>query len=195
MPLEDDILALLAREPGLKGREIAARLGCDKAVANSTLARLGQRHRARQDTGYRWFLNSINTNTSNTTNTINIDHGQRAQPPIDTPLARLCRYYIQCLSLDENGVGLFAKNRYAPDYIELSAIPQLDPEERPISSFPGVGELFQRLRGSPGREVPYLGYPVRLRHHRSENWEGYFVEPVFLYELGDDALQPGTDPA
>lgn len=188
MALEDDILALLAREPGLKGREIAARLGCDKRLANSTLTRLGRRHRVRQDAGYRWLPVVPNTQP------IHADLGKGKQPRVDTPLARLCRYYLQCLSLDENGVSLFARDRYAPNYIELPDLPQLDPEERPMGGLPGVAELFRRLRHGASRKVPYVGYPVWLRHHRTQNWEGYFVEPVFLYEFGDDALQPGTEP-
>ena len=40
MALEDDILGLLARESGLKGREIASRLSLDKRLVNSTLGRL-----------------------------------------------------------------------------------------------------------------------------------------------------------
>jgi very-short-patch-repair endonuclease len=187
MALEDDILALLAREPGLKGREIAARLGCDRRLANSTLTSLGRRHRVRQDAGYRWFPVVPNTQP------IHADLGNGPQPRVDTTLARLCRYYLQCLSLDENGVRLFARDRFGPRYVELPVLPQLDPEVRPVGSFQGVAELFRRLRHGASRKVPYLGYPVRLRHHRTQNWEGYFVEPVFLYEFGDDALQPGTE--
>lgn len=188
MALEDDILALLTREPGLKGGDIAARLGCDKGLTNSTLRKLSRRHGARQDARYRWFR--VGPNISPT----RADLGKEPQLKVDTPLARLCRYYLQCLSLDENGVSLFARDRYAPNYIELPSLPQLDPEQRPIGSFPGVMELFRRLRHGASRKVPYLGYPVRLRHHRTQKWEGYFVEPVFLYEFGDEALQPGAEP-
>ena len=53
MALEDDILAALTREPGLKGREIASRLGLDKSLVNSTLYKLRLRKLAWQDSGYR----------------------------------------------------------------------------------------------------------------------------------------------
>src|SRR5690606_10634202 len=29
----------------------------------------------------------------------------------------------------------------------------------------------------------WLGYPVRLRHHRTANWEGFFVEPVLMWPV------------
>ena len=183
MPLEDDILALLTREPGLKGREVASRLRLESRLVNSTLANLKRRRATWQDNAYRWFLKPNVT-----------DQLQAAQAPPDTQLAKLCRYYLHCLSLDESGVSLFAQSRYNQDYIELPVLPELDPEERPITSFAGVAELFQRLRRAASRQVPYLGYPVRLRHQRTERWEGYFVEPVFLFEFSDEALQPGREP-
>ena len=48
----------------------------------------------------------------------------------------------------------------------------------------------------PNCQLPHLGYPVRLRAYRSERgWEGFFVEPVFLFDFTDDAIQRGADPA
>ena len=185
MALEDDILAALTREPGLKGREIASRLGLDKGVVNSTLYKLRLRKLAWQDSGYHWFLKSASR-----------ESGQTIQLQLDTPLTKLSRYYLHCLSLDdESGVSLFAQSRFSPEYIELPALPEFDPEERSLASFAGVLELFQRLRTSASRQVPYLGYPVRLRAHRSEKgWEGFFVEPVFLFDFTDDALQRCAEP-
>ncbi len=185
MALEDDILAALTREPGLKGREIASRLGLDKSLVNSTLYKLRLRKLVWQDSGYRWFLKSASPESP-----------QTVQPQLDTPLTKLSRYYLHCLSLDdESGVSLFAQSRFSPEYIELPALPEFDPEERNLASIPGVSELFQRLRTSASRQVPYLGYPVRLRAHRSEKgWEGFFVEPVFLFDFTDDALQRGAEP-
>lgn len=185
MALEDDILAAVKREPGLKGREIATRLGLDKTLVNSTLYRLRSRRLAWQDGGYRWFLKSAST-----------EPRQAEKPKLDTPLAKLSRYYLHCLSLDdEGGASLFQQSRFSPEYVELPVLPEFDPEVRSISSFDGVSELFQRMRNSASRQVPYLGYPVRLRAHRSEKgWEGFFVEPVFLFDLADNALQRGTDP-
>ena len=186
MALEDDILTTLSGKPGLKGREIASQLGLDKGLVNSALYKLRLRKLAWQDGGYRWFQKNASTESR-----------QPVQPQLDTPLTKLSRYYLHCLSLDdESGVSLFAQSRFSPEYIELPVLPEFDPEERSITSFAGVTELFQRLRTSASRQVPYLGYPVRLRAHRSEKgWEGFFVEPVFLFDFTDEALQRGADPA
>ena len=187
MALEDDILATLSRKPGLKGREIASQLGLDKGLVNSTLYKLRLRKLTWQDGAYRWFPKTAGIESSR----------QTVQPQLDTPLTKLSRYYLHCLSLDdEGGVSLFAQSRFSPEYIELPVLPEFDPEERSIANFAGVLELFQRLRTSASRQVPYLGYPVRLRPHRSEKgWEGFFVEPVFLFDFTDDSVQRGGDPA
>jgi hypothetical protein len=187
MAMEDDILATLSRKPGLKGREIASQLGLDKGLVNSTLSKLRLRKLTWQDGGYRWFLKTASTESSR----------QTVQPQLETPLTQLCRYYLHCLSLDdEGGVCLFAQSRFSPEYIELPVLPEFDPKERSISSFAGVSELFHRLRNSASRQVPYLGYPVRLRPHRSEKgWEGFFIEPVFLFEFTDESIQRGAEPA
>jgi superfamily I DNA and/or RNA helicase/very-short-patch-repair endonuclease len=184
MALEDDILAALTREPGSKGREIASRLGLDKSLVNSTLFKLRLRKLAWQDSGYRWFLKSASPESR-----------QTVQPQLDTPLSRLCRYYLQCLSLDDEGdVSLFAQSQHSPQYVKLPVFPDLDPEERPIKSFDGVTELFRRLRNSDRRLVPYVGYPVRLRHVRAQTgWEGFKVEPVFLFEFQENALQSDSE--
>jgi len=103
MALEDDILAALTREPGLKGWEIASRLGLDKSLVNSTLYKLRLRKLAWQHSDYRWFLKPANA-----------EPRQTVQPQLDTPLSKLCRYYLQCLSLDDEGdVSLFAQSQHS----------------------------------------------------------------------------------
>ena len=184
VPFEQEILALLGREPGLKGREIAQRLGTDKAVANSSLFKLRTKQIVHQDSAYRWKLKNAS---------------DASAPPVtdalDTPLAKLCRYYLQCLSLnDEGGVSLFAESRYSPEFVELPTLPEFDQEERPITSHLGVSNLLSQLRNSPGRKVAMMGYPVRLRFQKAKSgWEGYKVEPIFLFELGEAPSQSPTD--
>ena len=184
MEIEEKILDLLKRESGLKARDIGTRFGIDKSTANSALYRLKAKRLAWQNSGYRWYPSDKKQ-----------EQTQALQESANTQLTKLCRYYLHCLSLDdESGVSLFAQSKYAPDYIELPVLPDFDPEDRPISSFAGASELFRRLRNGVNRQVPYLGYPVRVRFHKGEKWEGYFLEPVFLFEFTDDAAQPGSEP-
>ncbi len=186
MPSESDILNVLKGQPGLKGREVANRLNADKTEVNSMLWKLQNRGLTRQDNAYRWFI--VEKSAPNST------HAQQA-PKQMTALGRLCRYYLECLSLDdEAGVRIFARSQYALDYVELPEIPGIVTDQ-PVTAFQGVDNLFHRLRSDRERKVPYIGYPVRLRKHKSANgWEGFFLEPVFLFGFNDEALRPGQMP-
>lgn len=188
MPTERDILSVLRSAAGLKGREVANQLNADKSEVNAILWRLQNRGEVRQDNAYRWFLVEKTGPTA------------PAQAAImskqQTPLGRLCRYYLECLSLDDDtGVSFFASSKHELDYVELPEIPGIV-GERPVTAFPGVEGLFRRLRSDRERKVPYIGYPVRLRKHKAASgWEGFFVEPVFLFGFDDEALRPGQVPA
>ena len=111
-----------------------------------------------------------------------------------TTLGRLCRYYLECLSLDdEAGVRIFARSQYALDYVELPEIPGIVTDQ-PVTSLPGVDDLFYRLRRDRQRKVPYIGYPVRVKWLKSAKWEGFMLEPLFLFAFNDEALRPGQTP-
>ena len=185
MPSETDILNVVRSQPGLKGREIAGRLKADKSEVNSILWKLQNRGLTRQDNAYRWFVVEKTT-------------GPQTQVP-QTPkqvtiLGRLCRYYLECLSLDnEAGVRVFARSQYALDYVALPEIPGIITDQ-PVTAFAGVDDLFRRLRNDRERKVPYIGYPVRLKRVKSPKWEGFMLEPVFMFGFNDEALRPGQTP-
>jgi DNA-binding IclR family transcriptional regulator len=111
MVTDSDILNVLISQPGLKAREVAARLRADKSELNSLLWKLQNRGLTRQDNAYRWFIVEKSAGAQT----------QAHQAPKQlTTLGRLCRYYLECLSLDdEAGVRIFARSQYAPDYVEL----------------------------------------------------------------------------
>ena len=187
MPSDSDILNYLRGQSGLKGREIANRLNAEKSQVNKTLWRLRTQGLVRQDNAYRWFLVEKSTGKPATK--------AKESPKQLTTLGRLCRYYLECLSLDdEAGVRVFARSQYALDYVELPEIPGIVTDQ-PITTFPGVDSLFHRLRSDRERKVPYIGYPVRLRKHTSaKGWEGFFLEPLFMFSFSDEALRPGQMP-
>lgn len=69
----------------------------DKTEVNSILWKLQNRGLARQDNAYRWFVAEKSAGPRKQVPGL-------AKPP--TLLRRLCRYYLECLSLDdEAGVG------------------------------------------------------------------------------------------
>jgi hypothetical protein len=102
---------------------------------------------------------------------------------LNTPLARLCRYYLDCLSHDDlNGVSQFATGSYGdPDYIELNTLPMFDPDGAdPFDSEAGR-RLLGRIRRDRTRRTVFLGYPVRLNLIRSgRSRDGFMVEPLLL---------------
>jgi hypothetical protein len=54
-----------------------------------------------------------------------------------------------------------------------------------------VDDLFYWLRRDRERKVPYIGYPVRVKWLKSAKWEGFMLEPLFLFAFNDEALRPG----
>ncbi|MFB9147096.1 AAA domain-containing protein [Halomonas alkalicola] len=177
--LASRILQVLEQEPGLLGREIAERIGCDKKQVNGLLYSL-LRDTLYQDSQYRWYPKQQAPRTSTP-----------ASEYSDTDLSRLARYYLACMGQDERGVSIFAYDKFGkPDYAELSQLPQYDD----IFQQPAARDLLSRRRNDKGRMEVFFGYPTLLRPHQSaKGWRGFFVEPLFLYpvELNNG---PGSQP-
>lgn len=193
--LDSRIIQTLEARPGQKAGQIAAALGVDRQLVNSALyGRL--KGRVQQDKGYRWYLKGL----------LGIDKRKEEGPKrLDTPLAKLCRYYLDCLSHDDvGGVSEFASSLYGqPSYVELALLPMFDEADiDPFDSEDGR-QLLRRVRRDRNRQAIFLGYPVRLNRIRSRksNWEGFKVEPLMLFPfqetdstyakptLGDDLPQ------
>ena len=131
------------------------------------------------DNTYRWRLAEGSSSASRT----------QARPPqdLDTPLVRLCRYYLDCLSYDsDNGVSTFAASRQELDYFD----PGLTNLAETLANglhLDGVQALLRRLSQDRNRETLVLGYPVRLRRFRARSDRSdrsdYVAEPVMLFEL------------
>lgn len=161
----------------MTAKEIAAALGADKTQVNSLLfgALKGQ---FLQDHKYRWSpaapLKTALPSAS-------------AETSANTPLARMCRYYLACLGQDdEAGVSVFAFNQYgAPDYCELTALP--DSNEQELFQTPDAQRLIAGLRKDKSRLALYFGYPTTLKKVTSKTgWEGFFVEPLILIPVEFD---------
>ena len=172
--LEQRILEAIIAKPGQKSKDIASQLNIDKQLVNSALySKL--RNKIKQDKSYRWYPKDAVD--------IRSDEENQAQR-LNTPLAKLCRYYLDCLGHDDlGGVSVYASsNKGAPDYVELSVLPMFDADENdPFNSEPGRS-LLAKIRRDRHRKVVLLGYPVRLNFIRSRRgWEGFLVEPLLLF--------------
>ncbi|MBX9961543.1 MAG: AAA family ATPase [Burkholderiales bacterium] len=185
--LRERVLAELRRSPGRKASELAAALGVDRREVNRCLTYelAGEVH---QGADYRWRL--LNEGTT-----------APREPPAtpSTEIARLCSYYLECVGQDmDDGVNAFASSQHGtPEYAELSRLP-LAPRAGEWFNEPGVGRVLGKVLQDRTRLTAWLGYPVRLRRHRTSKWEGFLVEPVLLWriELGERAdEQPDIDDA
>lgn len=174
--LKNRVLAELQRKPGLKAAELAELLSVERRAVNQCLA-YELAGKVQQGADYRWRL-VASTRPAST----------QAQAPATTEIGRLCRYYLECIGQDmDEGVSAFAQNKYGePDYAELRALPMVSRSADWFNE-PGVGRVLGKVRQDPTKLIAWLGYPVRLRPHRTPRWEGFFVEPVLLWriELGE----------
>lgn len=169
-PLKERILEELQRKPGLKAAELAQVLGCERREVNRCLS-YDLAGRVQQGSDYRWRL---------------VQRGAPqavAAPTPTTEIARLCRYYLECISQDmDEGVSVFARNQYGdPDYAQLGSVPIASDTD--WWNAPGVSRLLGKVRADRGKTILWFGYPVRLRQHRTARWEGFFVEPVLMWPV------------
>jgi len=175
--LQTRIATALLAKPGMTAKDIAVALNTDRTTVNSVLygALKGQ---FVQDQKYRWFptekLKESKSSASQTT-------------PVNTSLARLCRYYLACLGQDdEAGVSVFAFNQYGPpDYCELETLP--DGDEASMFQNEDAQRLIAALRKDKSRLALYFGYPTTLKKVTSrKGWQGFFVEPLILIPVEFD---------
>lgn len=168
--LEKRAKKLLAQSPGLKARELAKHLDAEKRDVNSLLYG-NLAHLVHQDAQYRWYLIEDAPKEA----------GEEEEIP-DTPLAGICRYYLECLTHgDSEGVSVFATSKYDLDYLEIPEWPFGQEAPRPFAS-QEAKKLLAKVRKDRFEKTLYLGYPVFLRAHRARRGgEYFFVEPVFLF--------------
>ena len=185
--ISEQISELLTSTPGLKAKQIADKLGVNRAQVNAILHR-ELRHKFDQDHSYRWWPKGRVPSYG--------EKGPQIAERPSTPLARLCRYYLDCLSQDRtDGVSIFATSMYDLDYAELKTLPIVAEEAVSLFAEESAQKLLNQVRRDRSRLVIYLGYPVRLRRHRSQKgWEGFMVEPILLFALDQDPSSPYAEP-
>ena len=164
---EKAILKIIAENPGIKAKDIAQAIGCDRKDINSALYGVLS-GRCYQDSSYRWYLNAQRNDPA----VIN-----PAAPP-DKHLADICKYYLNCLSLEEsNGISAFLTSDFSLNYTELSDM-TVD------SSDDNVSRLIHKV--SVERNVTaHVGYPILIEkiHSTRTNQDYLKVAPVFLFPV------------
>lgn len=174
--LDQKILDEITVRPGQKARDIAKKLNIERSLVNSILyGRL--KGKVKQDKNYRWYLEK----------TIEIIKKKDEKSQLlNTPLAKLCRYYLDCLSYDDlEGVSVFAESKYGDlDYFELETLPISNNNINKIFDSDAGRQLLAKFQRDRYRKVIYLGYPISLHFIRSQKgWEGFTLEPLFLFPI------------
>src|SRR5262245_9402672 len=182
--LDQKILEAIKTTPGQKAKDIAAALGIEGDQVNSALYG-SLRGKVWQDKNYRWYPKDG----------AGAEKREREGPrPLNTPLARLCRYYLDCLNQDDlGGVSVFASSKYgSPTYVELTTLPRFDDNGAgPFDSADGR-RILDSVRRDRSRQTIILGYPVRLKLIGSrKGWEGFMVQPLLLFPFQEPDHKSG----
>src|SRR5580698_4706481 len=138
MPNDEQILDYIRTHPGQRARDITAILGIDKSVLNSALYG-SLRGKVVQDRAYKWRVKDTVQPTQRPS-------ALRTAP--DTQLAKLCRYYLECLSQDDQeGVSVLASSSSGGlDYAEFQALPQLVSSEGAAFDEEPVKRFLRKLK-------------------------------------------------
>lgn len=172
--MEQRIISLLQSHPqGLMARQIANILHTDRTTVNQILYG-ALSNQCVMDASYRWRLinRGISVPTENQTTSISAD-------PL---LNRVCKYYLNCLSLDNtNKISVFKDSQFTPDYVEINSLD--------VDSLNGEESLtFMQRTSQAGNKVMYIGYPISVYTITSRQGKQFKkIAPIFLYQITYDA--------
>ena len=170
--LEKDILDTISASKGIKARDIANKLNIDRHSVNSLLYGTLKTY-CYQDSSYKWFVNKP---IANSDNKLSIK-----LPEIDNRLASLCKYYLNCLSLEENnGISAFLKSTHDLDYTEIHGLG--------IDALTDTAVDLLKKTTKQRTLSAYIGYPVSIEKiHSTKNNEDYLkIAPVFLFAVNNN---------
>jgi len=177
--LNEKIIEVLSKRPGLKAREIANIIGVCKKDIGSVL--YGEfKDECVQDEKYCWYLKKDSPKKDK----------EKEKIIPKTVLADLANYYLDCIGYDDDkGVSTFAESRYGLDYTELDSLPLNG--NNVLFESEGAQRLFGKMRKDRGKLEMYFGYPTTLKKVKSKSgWEGFFVEPILLFPIEIDEGTP-----
>lgn len=170
--LENRIYKEIANANGIKGSEIAAHLGVEKKIVNSTLSNSPTlKAIIRQDTAtYKWH--ALTKNLSAT------DKRASSAPIPDQDLRNICNYYLNCLSLESSSsVSQFLTSNFSLQYAPLNGL-EIDSETDQAAL-----SLLNKISGNTDAKA-YLGYPVRIYTIYGRGGAAYQkIAPVFLFPV------------
>lgn len=167
--IEKQIFDIIQNSPlGIKAKDIAFKLNLPKSTVNNLLHGKLKKY-CNQDSSYRWFSRHSNNSVAN---------NFKNQVVPDKALNDICRYYLNCLSLETNsGISEFLTSNFSLKYAEL---PDISLENQT----PEVAGLIQKVSGDHAL-VAHIGYPALIQKKFSTKTNQFFykIAPVFLFSL------------
>ena len=185
MSLKDNIFKIVKSRNGIKAREIAKRLNIDKSKVNGIL--YGQlKGQVYQDNQYKWHAGQQSKE----------EEESDISPSLNTPLARLSKYYLDCLSRDIDAeVSVWPSSKYGcPDYGQLDILPFYDTDDE-IYSQECVRSTIRKVYKEKNQLNLVLGYPLYLNEFTARSGKTYQkVEPLFLFKYDHDSISYNGNP-
>ena len=177
---EKKILEVVQNNPGIMAKDIVKIVGGEKKDVNSALYGV-LRNYCYQDSSYSWYPNQKKEKQTSSNSNINCDKD----------LSDICRYYLNCLSLEENnGISAFLRSKFSLDYAELSSV-SLNSSDENISSLVRKVSIEKNL-------VAHVGYPVLIEKLYSKKTQKEYLKiaPVFLFpvEISGGSVDVATIP-
>lgn len=172
--MEQRIISILQSHPrGLTAREIANIIHSDRTTVNQILYG-SLNNQCVMDASYRWRL--INRGASAPA------ENQTTAISADPLLNKVCKYYLNCLSLDyTNKISVFKDSQFSPEYVEINTldVDSLNTEE---------ALTFMQKTSQLRNKVMYIGYPSSVYTITSRQGEQFKrIAPIFLYQITYDA--------
>jgi len=166
MATSQKIVEELGKRKSLSARDLAEATGIPAEQISDALNR-ELRGKVQQDRNYRWSLRQ--THSIGTAQTRN------------TPLRKLCAYYLDCLSYDAKGISspLWTRN---DQYIELDRLPNHE-DANSCSSLKSLwaAHLYAKQEESQGEYTLRIGYPCFVQWVPGRNYG--FVEPLLTWPV------------
>ena len=140
MSLEQQLAEILKGTSGLKGQEIAEKLHLDVDTVNACLRQFRGKLFYQESGAYRWRVKDPSVGKA--------APGKATPVPLQTDLAKLCRYYLDCISLERDlDISANAKEGLGHDFVELSAMPIVTKDVN-VFETDDAKRLLNKIRGT-----------------------------------------------
>ena len=182
MSLDQEIIKIIEEKKSVKAKVIAETLGITASEVNSQL--YGKlKLQVEQDKKYNWSIRKALSDVSSKSNLAS------TIPAKSNSLARLSRYYLECLSKDMGqGIDEFASNfSGSPKYCQIEGVPTLT--EHFTVSLEKIKSYVNTFRGNRNNLTVCIGYPIVVSAQIAASGNPYYkVKPLLVQKLDEESF-------